>query len=273
VKIENHWLDVSVDGSAEPMSAYVAQPAEPGPHPTVLVGFEMFGITDYVRAVADRIAALGYTAVVPDFYHRSGSRIALPATAEGRSRGLELLSHVTRDTVDRDLQALLSHFPGPHGMVGLSVGGHLAYYAATRFPLAAVATFYPGWLTDDTIPLGRPTPTVDLTPGIKGRLLFLVGDGDHLFTPPSSTRSPPDSTASTTTSSSTPTPRTASSATSATPIAPPQPTTPSPASRNYWPITWASGPPKASSAKRPPIRRCVSASGWRSSGSAGSPSP
>jgi len=183
VKIENHWLDVSVDGSAEPMSAYVAQPAEPGPHPTVLVGFEMFGITDYVRAVADRIAALGYTAVVPDFYHRSGRRIALPATAEGRSRGLELLSHVTRDTVDRDLQALLAHFPGPHGMVGLSVGGHLAYYAATRFPLAAVATFYPGWLTDDTIPLGRPTPTVDLTPGIKGRLLFLVGDGDHLFTP------------------------------------------------------------------------------------------
>jgi carboxymethylenebutenolidase len=182
VKIENRWLDVPVAGEAEPMSAYLARPAAPGPYATVLVGFEMFGVTDYVCAVADRIAALGYTAVVPDFYHRSGRRIALPATAEGRSRGLELLSQVTRDGVDRDIQAVLDHLPGPHAMVGLSVGGHIAYYAATQFPLAAVATFYPGWLTDDTIPLGRPTPTLDLTPGITAHLLFLVGDGDHLFT-------------------------------------------------------------------------------------------
>ncbi|GAA3440475.1 dienelactone hydrolase family protein [Kutzneria kofuensis] len=185
MKIENRWLDVPVAGEAEPMSAYLARPAAPGPHATVLVGFEMFGVTDYVRAVADRIAALGYTAVVPDFYHRSGRRICLPATAEGRSRGLELLSQVTRDGVDRDIQALLDQLPGPHAMVGLSVGGHIAYYSATRFPFAAVAAFYPGWLTDDTIPLGRPTPTLELTAGIAEhgtRLLLLVGDGDHLFT-------------------------------------------------------------------------------------------
>ncbi|GAA3440487.1 dienelactone hydrolase family protein [Kutzneria kofuensis] len=143
MKIENRWLDVPVAGEAEPMSAYLARPAAPGPHATVLVGFEMFGVTDYVRAVADRIAALGYTAVVPDFYHRSGRRICLPATAEGRSRGLELLSQVTRDGVDRDIQALLDQLPGPHAMVGLSVGGHIAYYSATRFPFAAVAAFYP----------------------------------------------------------------------------------------------------------------------------------
>lgn len=183
MKIENRWLDVPVAGEPEPMSAYLAQPTEPGPRATVLVGFELFGVTDYVCAVADRVAALGYTAVVPDFYHRSGRRIALPTTADGRTRGFELLSEVTRDGVDRDIEALLDQLPGPHAMVGLSVGGHIAYYAAARFPFAAVATFYPGWLTDATIPLGRPTPTLDLTPGIKGRLLFLVGDGDNLFTP------------------------------------------------------------------------------------------
>src|SRR5262249_19884788 len=34
------------------------------------------------------------------------------------------------------------------------------------------------------IPIGRPEPTLALTPGIAahgGRLLFLVGDGDHLI--------------------------------------------------------------------------------------------
>jgi carboxymethylenebutenolidase len=177
VEIESSWLD-------EPVPCYLARPATPGP--TVFVGFEMFGITDYVRSVADRIAALGYTAVVPDFYHRSGRRISLPATAEGRTRGLELLSEVTRSGVSDDVSALLDAFPGPHAFVGLSVGGHIAYYAATQFPFAAVATFYPGWLTDGTIPLGRPDSTLSLTPGIAKhhtRLLFLVGDGDHLFTP------------------------------------------------------------------------------------------
>lgn len=178
MKIESSWLSGPVPG-------YVSRPVS-GSQGTVLVGFEMFGVTGYVRSVADRIAALGYTAVVPDFYHRSGPLISLPATAEGRTRGLELISAVTRSTVSDDVAAVLAEFPGPHAFVGLSVGGHIAYYAATQFPFAAVATFYPGWLTDGTIPLGRPDPTLTLTPAIAkhgSRLLFLVGDGDHLFTP------------------------------------------------------------------------------------------
>jgi carboxymethylenebutenolidase len=186
VEIRTSWLDVTVPDVAEPMSCYLARPDAPGDHPTVLVGFEMFGVTEYVRSVADRVAGLGYTAAVPDFYHRSGRRISLPATAEGRTRGLELLSQVTRAGVSSDVEAVLARFPSPAAMIGLSVGGHLAYYTATQFPLAAVATFYPGWLTDDTIALGRPEPTLSLTPGIAKhgtKLLFVVGADDHLFTP------------------------------------------------------------------------------------------
>jgi carboxymethylenebutenolidase len=186
-EIVQSWVEVPVPGDTAPMSAYLARPAAPGTYPNVLVGFEMFGLTGYVRAVADRIARLGYTAVAPDFYHRSGDRIALPATAEGRERGLDLLQRMDRDGVRRDVQALLDYLPGGDrtAMVGMSVGGHLAYYAATQFPMAAVAVFYPGWLTDTTIALGRPEPTLTLTAGIAkhgNRLLFLVGESDHLFT-------------------------------------------------------------------------------------------
>ncbi|MFE3199911.1 dienelactone hydrolase family protein [Embleya sp. NPDC055664] len=38
-------------------------------------------------------------------------------------------------------------------MVGLSAGGHIAYYAATEVPLAALVAFYPGWLTTGEIAL------------------------------------------------------------------------------------------------------------------------
>lgn len=183
MEITTGWVDVPVDGATMP--AYQARPALPGPHPGVVVGFEMFGVTGFVRAVTDRIARLGYTAVAPDFYHRLGDRIDLPATAEGRARGLELVQGLDRDGVRRDVAALLAYLGGPVAMVGMSVGGHLAYYAATQVPLAALAVFYPGWLTDDGIALGRPEPTLELTAGIAGfgtPVLFLVGDGDHLVT-------------------------------------------------------------------------------------------
>ncbi|GDY31810.1 hypothetical protein GTS_34430 [Gandjariella thermophila] len=42
--------------------------------------------------------------------------------------------------------------------------------------------FYPGWLTGTDIALSRPEPTVTLTAGIAGRLLFLTGEDDHLVT-------------------------------------------------------------------------------------------
>lgn len=176
------WSEVPVPGETTPMSAYVARPATPGTYPNVLVGAEIFGLTDYLRAVTDRIARLGYTAIAPDFYHRSGHRIALPATAAGRERGLELLGRLDRDGVRRDVAALLDDLPGRTAMVGFSSGGHLAYYAATQFPLAAVAVFYPGWLTDTTIALSRPEPTLALTSSIANRVLFLVGERDHLVT-------------------------------------------------------------------------------------------
>jgi carboxymethylenebutenolidase len=165
--------------------AYVARPGANRNGRAVVVGFEMFGITGYVRGVADRIARLGYTAIVPDFYHRFGDRIELAADPEGRARGLELIQRLDRDEVVADVRAALSHAGGqPDAFVGLSLGGHLGYYAATRVPFDAVAVFYPGWLTEPGTALSRPEPVVDRTPEIAAhgtRLLALFGADDHVI--------------------------------------------------------------------------------------------
>lgn len=90
---------------------------------------------------------------------------------------LALLHHLRHRDLDSDQTA----------MVGLSVGGHLAYYAATQLRLAALAVFYPGWLTDTGIALSRPEPTVSLTTRIAEfgtPVLVLVGADDHLVTGP-----------------------------------------------------------------------------------------
>lgn len=187
--VTTEWISVAVDGRA--MSAYLAHPTGTEPRPTVLVGFEMFGLSGYIRSVTDRIAALGYTAVCPDFHHRQGDRIELPPTAEGRQQGLELLQRLDRDQVVSDVRAVCDRLAGPGtgsrapAMVGLSAGGHIAYSVATRMPLAALAVFYPGWLTDAGIALSRPEALLDLTPNIAAHrtpVLLLIGDSDHLYT-------------------------------------------------------------------------------------------
>lgn len=190
-EIVSEKIDVVVkDPESSLMGAYLARPAAPGRYPGVIIGFEMFGVTAYIRDVTERVARLGYVALAPDFYHRTAPDIDLAADPEGRSRGYELLQQLARPDVLRDVQAAMTHLrdhasSAPRtGMVGLSLGGHIAYFAATQLDLAATAVFYPGWLPTREITLSQPDPTLTLTPGIArhgGRLLFLAGEQDHLL--------------------------------------------------------------------------------------------
>lgn len=156
-------------------NTYVAR----GGGPLVLVGFEMFGVTDYVRQVADRLAGEGFLAVVPDFYHGA----VFPETADGRARGLAALRALTGDGVVADVEAAVERHGdgGPVAMLGVSAGAHLGFYAASRVPFTALAALYPGWLTDTTLSLS-PTPPIGLTPRLTARLLVLLGEDDHLYT-------------------------------------------------------------------------------------------
>lgn len=184
VKIVTEKTRVAVEDPESPeMGAYLARPVEPGNYPGVVVAFEMFGLTSYIREVTDRIASLGYVAIAPDFYHRADPDVELSADDEGRRRGFELVGSLTRAGVLADVRAAIGRVRGTAtgkvGMVGCSAGGHIAYLAAAQLDLAATAVFYGGWLTNTDLQLGRPEPTVTLTPGITGRLLYLVGDQDH----------------------------------------------------------------------------------------------
>jgi carboxymethylenebutenolidase len=163
----------------------LAAPSGGSPHGGVIVGMEMFGVTAYVRDVADRIAALGYTAYAPDFYRRVAPGIELAADDAGRARGLELAGALTREQALEDLRAAVDLLrarddaTGAVAMLGMSFGGHLAYLAATQLDVATTVVFYGGWLTGTDIALSRPEPTLALTPGIAAPLLFFVGDADH----------------------------------------------------------------------------------------------
>jgi carboxymethylenebutenolidase len=194
-EILTELVQIPVDGAANPMPAFLARPAGDGSRPAVLLGFEMFGVTGYLKAVAEQVAAAGYLALVPDFYHwqsKDGSTTELTADASGRTRGLELINGLERDQVTADVNAAIGELTsrpdcnGQAAMVGLSAGGHIAYYAATQIPLAALVAFYPGWLTGSDVGLSRDEPVLACTPALAGLgtpALIMAGGDDHLYAP------------------------------------------------------------------------------------------
>lgn len=181
--------NVQVQTDPTPMDIYVARPDDGKIHPGVIVGFELFGLTPYIRHMADKIAELGYVSVVPDFFHRSGRSISLPTDEQGRKKGFELLDHLDRQMVLKDVGAALRFLRDTNrtgsqiGFVGFSIGGHMGFLAATEYNLQAVVAFYPGWLTVRDISLSRPQPTALLGSKISKdcKLLIIVGDEDALI--------------------------------------------------------------------------------------------
>src|SRR5687767_13636759 len=61
------FVDIAVPDMKVPLKTYVVYPESKEKAPVVLVIHEIFGLSDWVRAVADQLAADGFIAVAPDF--------------------------------------------------------------------------------------------------------------------------------------------------------------------------------------------------------------
>ena len=189
--IKQERISITIADGQFSMGAYLAYPTTSGQYPAVMIGMEIFGITDHIQDITNRVAKLGYVAIALDFYHRTEADMNLPYNQEGRSKGLELMHKLKRSEVVQDVKNTLEFLRsredvnGKIGFLGFSTGGHIAYLAATQLEIKATACFYAGWLTNTDIELSRPEPTITLTDGISeqgGNIIYFVGDQDSLVT-------------------------------------------------------------------------------------------
>jgi carboxymethylenebutenolidase len=185
--ITNGTVQISVpDGTILP--AYLARPPAASAPIGVIVAHELFGVNPGIRTVADDLARAGYLAIAPEFYHRNAPPGRwLERDDAGRQEGFTLLHQLERQHALADAAACITWLRAQPGieqiaMIGFSAGGHLGYLAACQLPISRTAVLYGGWLPTADIPMSRPTPTLNLTTGITGRLLYLVGEDDSLIT-------------------------------------------------------------------------------------------
>lgn len=121
---------------------YLAVPdSVAGTAPAVVVLHEWWATDSHVRAVADRFAAAGVTALVPDLYR--GLRATEPDPARRLLMGLAM--DAAADEVAAAARFLTSRAPGaPVGTVGFRTGGSLALWsAACAEEITLAVAFYP----------------------------------------------------------------------------------------------------------------------------------
>jgi len=159
---------------------YVAEPADHGPWPGLVILQEAFGLNDHIKDVTRRFAAEGYYAVAPDLFHRSSTR-TVPYDDVRAAIGMIL--QLSDDMVMDDVNGAIQHLRtvpgvGKIGVVGFCFGGRSAYLAATRSAeLSAVVGFYAAGTADPRNPAAPVTRTADITAPV----LLLCGGQDRMF--------------------------------------------------------------------------------------------
>jgi carboxymethylenebutenolidase len=107
-------------------NGYLATPAGDGKASGVVVIQEWWGLNDQIKGVAERLAALGYRALVPDLYK---GKLALDAAeAKHLMTNLDFADAATQDV--RGASQYLKQSSAKVGVVGFCMGGALTVLAA-----------------------------------------------------------------------------------------------------------------------------------------------
>jgi carboxymethylenebutenolidase len=125
-------------------SGYLAKPAA-GSGPGVLVIQEWWGLDDSLKEMADRLAASGFVALVPDLYHGQ------VAGHTEMDKAAKLMQALPPDRAGRDMSGAVDYLANHEavttrgiGVIGFCMGGMLAFIIAANRPdkVKAVVPFY-----------------------------------------------------------------------------------------------------------------------------------
>ena len=178
---------VQIPGDAGAFGGYLARPEGDEALPAVIVYMEIFGVNSHIRDVTERVAAEGYVAIAPDYFHRTGPGVELAYDDAGMAEGMKLLGALQAGEMVADAEATLAYLRGRSdvradriGAMGFCIGGHMTYLTACATDVQASASFYGGGIAAPQGPGGGPS-TLSRTPGIKGAILCLFGGQDAMI--------------------------------------------------------------------------------------------
>ena len=175
--------DAKVKVADGEMPVYYARPANAQNPPVVLVAMEIFGLHEYIKDVARRLAKLGAFAVAPDYYFRTGEDLTkitdIPKLMPyvNKKPDAELLSDLDATVAWAKSQG---GDTGRLGIIGFCRGGRTVWeYAAHNSGLKAAVAFYGTLVDPETQKSIWPKNPIERAPEMKAPVLGLYGEADQ----------------------------------------------------------------------------------------------
>jgi carboxymethylenebutenolidase len=169
----HEWVDISLPGKSAKISAFVAYPERKDKGPVVIVIHEIYGLSDWIRAVADQLAADGFIVIAPDFLSGKGPGGGGTDKFASRDDVVKAVRDLSAPEVVDILNATarygtsLPAAKNKFATIGFCWGGGQSFnYAAAQPDLAAAVVYY------------GVTPDLDDLKKVKAPILGLYGEDD-----------------------------------------------------------------------------------------------
>ena len=143
------YADVKMSSGGVPIRTWVSYPERKDKAGVVIVIQEVFGLTDWIRGVADQLAKEGFIAVAPDMISGLGPNGGGTDSVASRDDAVTLVRGISPEEANRRLDAVRSwamKLPaanGKVGTVGFCWGGARSFaYAAAQPALDGAVVYY-----------------------------------------------------------------------------------------------------------------------------------
>lgn len=180
--------DENFGAESQDMVLYVSfpPPTAGADFPGVIVVQEAFGVNDHIQKVCDRLAAEGFHAIAPAFFHREHPHPKLGYGDEDVPARTQYMSALRDEQIIDDInQTVLWTQSNQYfrtngkkiGIIGFCVGGRIAYLGAAACPgLSAAVCYYPGRVT---APFGDGPAPIDMSSQITIPVMGNFGGQDQ----------------------------------------------------------------------------------------------
>jgi carboxymethylenebutenolidase len=142
------WVDIQMPGSDTKIKTWIVHPERADKAPVVLVIHEIFGMQDWVRAVADDLAANGFIAVAPDFLSgkgpNGGGTESLGNNVGQSIRTIDAAAQAKILDAVRDYAIKLPNATDKTATIGFCWGGGVSFSYAVHQPKLNAAVVYYG---------------------------------------------------------------------------------------------------------------------------------
>lgn len=182
--ITQHSFDVLSTPTGD-MQIQIFRPVAEGSFPCIIFYSEIFQITSPIARSANLLAGLGFVVLVPEVFHELNPMgTVLGYDDDGKNKGNNDKAQKPLESHDSDTQALLdyaqqqSFCTGKVGVMGVCIGGHLAFRAALNPKIKGAFCLYPTDIHSNTLPCKEGNDSFSRAVDIACEVYLVFGKQD-----------------------------------------------------------------------------------------------